>query len=139
MAGSLNLLSECKSHTSITWNIRSLLPNIEEIIRLKIEANPESMFITETRLRNNIGDSEFLWRDITLVVSIEWLILGKKPDGGLLIYYKEKVNCVPLPELNLCTPDIETIWIKLKLCIQAPYRKLKHVPRQSRRTNKSTS
>ena len=40
--------------------------------------------------------------------------------GELTIYYKDGLDCTPLPHLNKCTPDLEITWLKLKLTNTRP-------------------
>ncbi len=53
----LSDLENCKGHTTIIWNSRSLLPKIEEIERIVEEAYPDFIGITETWLKPDIGNS----------------------------------------------------------------------------------
>ena len=39
---------------------------------------------------------------------------NKESGGGVLIYYKDFLNCVGCPEFNTCTPHLECTWVKLK-------------------------
>ena len=43
-----------KGHTYLAWNIRSLLPKIEEIDRISLIGNPRLISICETWLNDNI-------------------------------------------------------------------------------------
>ena len=55
---------------------------IEELVRLKNEANPESMFITETWLSSNIDDSEITIDGYNLSRFDRTAESGKKTGGG---------------------------------------------------------
>ena len=35
--------------------------------------------------------------------------------GGLVLYYKADLDCVPMGELNFCSAHIEIIWLRLQL------------------------
>ena len=115
MTNNLSLLSRCKGHTSITWNCRSLLPKIEEIVRMVKTASPEFIFLTETWLDENIDNTEIAIDSYNLCRFDRTLNSGKRSGGGLAIYYKDKLKCVPLPEFDTCNPHIEITWLKLKL------------------------
>ncbi len=58
MISKLKDLYKCKGHTCIFWNSRSLLNKIEEIERIKIEAAPEIIGVSETWLNKMVDDTD---------------------------------------------------------------------------------
>ena len=58
MAESLSDLRRLKGHTILAWNIRSLLPKIEEVDRISLVGNPELICICETWLNENIDNPQ---------------------------------------------------------------------------------
>ena len=86
-------------------NINSLLPKIDELKEIVKIANPTVIGITETKLDNSIGDSEFsidgycaIWHD--------WNRKGR----GVICYVTNKIcynnkNCI--------SSEIENIFVKL--------------------------
>ena len=115
MISELKNLSKCKGHTCIFWNSRSLLNKIEEIERIKIEASPEILGISETWLTEFIDDKQVQIDGYNLHRADRTEASGKTSGGGLVIYYKEGLDCTPLSDLNKCTPDIEVAWLNMRL------------------------
>ena len=56
--GTLHELRPLKGHTILMWNVRSLLPKIEEVVWISLLANPEIIGICESWLTNMIDDSQ---------------------------------------------------------------------------------
>ena len=115
MVITLNDLSKLKGHTLVAWNCRSALPKIEEIERIKIESGAEFIGICESWLHDQIDDAQIQLDSYNMIRYDRTADSGKKSGGGLLLYYKSKLDCLPLSDLNYCSPHIEIIWIKLKL------------------------
>ena len=120
MISKLKNLAKCKGHTCIIWNCRSILNKIEEIERIKIEASPEIIGVTETWLTDSINNSLVELDGYNLFRFDRTLESRKNSGGGLIIYYKEGLKCTPLEYLNKCTPDIEIIRLKFKLTNTRP-------------------
>ena len=96
MIKSLDDLSTCKGHTSITWNARSLLPKIEEIDRIAINAQPEFIGICETWLKPVIEDPSVEIAGYNMLRYDRNENSGKTSGGGLLMYYKSQLRCQPM-------------------------------------------
>ncbi len=58
MIRELSDFKKCKGHTCVVWNIRSLLPKIEELERFKILGSPEFIGITKSWLTNKVDDMQ---------------------------------------------------------------------------------
>ena len=80
--------------------------------RIKIEAKPEVIGITETWLKPYIEDTSFRY-NFHLFDRTEKS--GKTSGGGLIFYYKDTLDCQPIPELSFCDRNIEIIFLKLNL------------------------
>ena len=73
------------------------------------------MFITEAWLDNNIDNSEIAIDAYNLCRFDRTANSGKRGGGGVAMYYKDKLDCVSLPEYNECNPHIDISWLKQKL------------------------
>ena len=98
MISALHELRPLKGHTILTWNVQSLLPKIEEGVRISLLANPEIMGICETWLTDLVDDSQ-----ITISVYHHERLdrtaaSGKKSGGRLVIYYKYQLDITPIEE-----------------------------------------
>ncbi len=108
----LSTLLKAKGHTLIVWNCRSLLPKIEEIERIKIETKCEFLGICETWLTDQIDDCQIQLDGYNHLRSDRTSASGKKSGGGLIMYYKNGLDCSALDEQNVCTPHIELTWVR---------------------------
>ena len=109
-----------KGHTYLAWNIRSLLPKIEEIDRISLLGNPELIGICEIWLNDNVDTCQI---DISGYNNYRFDRTGesgKLKGGGLIIYYKSQLKVYPQVTLEKCTPDVEMIWVRLELTRTRP-------------------
>ena len=111
----LHDLKQLKGHTSIYWNVRSLLPRLEEIDRVIDLANPEFMGLTESWLTSATDDVQVCFDGYNIHRGDRTQASGKKEGGGVIMYYSDKLNCLPLNEYTRCTPHIECVWLALRL------------------------
>ncbi len=108
-------LKNFKGHTLLFWNARSLMPRLEEIQRIIDLGNPEILCISETWLNSKIDDPQIAFDKYIIIRSDRTAESKKKGGGGLVIYYKDDLDNIYLTEHTKCTPDIECIWVGLKL------------------------
>ncbi len=113
-------LFKCKGHTCVVWNSRSLLNKIEEIERIKIQASPEFIGVTESWLTDMIDTCQIEISGYKVFRYDRTAESGKSTGGGLVFYYKDGLDCVQMDHLSKGTPDIEIIWLKLKLVNTRP-------------------
>ncbi len=96
-------------------NIRSLNRKLEEIIRILDQSDSEILCISESWLNQSVPDHMVGINGYNLIRSDRTRESGKLTGGGLIIYYKKELNVTCLEELTICTPNIETLWVKLQL------------------------
>ncbi len=111
----LSDLKSFKGHTVIYWNTRSLLPRLEEVQRIMDTGSPELLGLSETWLNSSVDDEQVTFDGYNLIRADRTAESHKKGGGGLALYYKDKLDCIYLTEYTMCTPDIECLWLGLKL------------------------
>ena len=111
----LNDITGFKGYTILGWNTRSLLPRIEEVECIIEKADPEIFAICESWLTDKISTSQVDISGYKFIRSDRTANSGKHGGGGVACYYKDKITCTHLPELNICTTYIECLWLKLTL------------------------
>ena len=111
----LDDLKQYKGHTFVFWNTRSLVPRLEEVQRIIDKAQPEIIGLTETWLNPNIDNPQVEFDKYIMIRSDRTSASLKKGGGGLVVYYRDNLEIVSLPEHTRCTPDIECMWVGLKL------------------------
>ena len=113
MTDTLSYILQLKGHTILAWNIRSIIPKIEEIDRIALLGNPEIMGICETWLTDAIDASliEISWYNSIRADSTTES--GKKSGGGLILYCKNSLKVHLQNDLTMCNLDVEMLWIEL--------------------------
>ena len=111
MADSLSEIRKLKGHTISAWNVRSIVPKIEEIDRISLIGNPELICICETWLNDNIDDPQIEISGYNFFRFDRTAGSGKSSGGGLIIYYKDKLKVYCQDDLAKCTPNVEMLWV----------------------------
>ena len=93
-------------------NIRSIVNNLNEIKLLLQHTNFDLLALTETHLTDQIDDSE------VYIDGYEIIRMDRKnrSGGGCAIYYKNFLDVVVITKYD--TPELEALWVELKLCSQ---------------------
>ena len=100
-------------------NIRHLPPKVDELrIMLANSRGPDILGLCETFLDSNIADGqitigryEFLRKDRCDTIN--------KAGGGVLLYYRNSLNCKRKTELEIS--NIETLWLEITLPNSKPF------------------
>ena len=96
-------------------NIRSLLSKIDDINVLLCESKLDFLCLTELHLKPFIDDSELTCTGYDLFRYDRTRASGKMSGGSIVIYTKTDRTFVEVLNSHICTPDIESVWLKLKL------------------------
>ena len=93
-------------------NIRSIVKNLNEIKLLLQHTNFDLLALTEMHLTDQIDDSEVYINGYEII----WMDCKNRPGGGCAIYYKTILDVVVITKYD--TPELEALWVELKLCFQ---------------------
>ena len=96
-------------------NIRSLNKKLEEVVHILSEGDLEILCIGETWLNGSVLDHMMAINGYNIHRWDRNSNSGKATGGGLLVYYKNHLNLSVVLDLSMCTPNIETMWVKLSL------------------------
>ena len=96
-------------------NIRSLNRKLEEVVRILALGDLEILCISESWLNKSVPDHMIAVNGYNLHRWDRNSDSGKATGGGLLVYYKNHLNVSAISTLNVCTPNLETLWVKLQL------------------------
>ena len=96
-------------------NIRSLNRKLEEVIRILDEGDLEILCIGETWLNRSVPDHMMAINGYNMHRWDRNSDSGKATGGGLIVYYKNHLNVSMIPDLCTCSPNLETLWVKLSL------------------------
>ena len=100
-------------------NIRHILPKLDELrIVMSSENGPDILGLCETFLNENIACNEltingfeYLRKDRSVTID--------KSGGGLILYFRNNINCKHRPEFEIS--KIETIWTEISLPNSKPF------------------
>ena len=100
-------------------NIRHILPKLDELrIVMSSENGPDILGLCETFLNENIACNEltingfeYLRKDRSFTID--------KSGGGLILYFRNNINCKHRPEFEIS--KIETIWTEISLPNSKPF------------------
>ncbi len=96
-------------------NIRSINRKLEEVVRILSEGDIELLCITESWLNASVPDDMVSVCGYNLLRQDRTKESGKSTGGGLLVYYKNHLDVSLVEGLQTCTPNTETLWVKLSL------------------------
>ena len=114
----INSSSDLKKLKGITYgalNIRSLFKHIEEVQILLRRSELDILLLEETFINYSVDNS---------IIGIDGYNLfrmdrdggtGRSGGGSLCVYTKDKYKISHIVDWNLCTPDIEVMWVCLEL------------------------
>ena len=88
-------------------NCRGLLGKLTEITLILQETKIDILGITETHLSNKIKDEEIRIDRF----NVQRLDRSNQQGGGCLMYYRENLDVIPKPKLEV--KSVETIWIEV--------------------------
>lgn len=98
-------------------NVMSLVPKIDELRLFATENNPDLIHITETWLKESVGDNQINLPGYNLQRKDR--TLGE--HGGVCLYSKD---CIKVSSLqNLEDPSLEVLWVKIR-----PFRLPRGIP-----------
>ena len=110
-----NELKELKGIALCSLNIHGLYGKLDEVRLLLDRSNVDVLVLNETFLNNGHTDAELAIKGYQLYRLDRDETVGKKGGGGLAAYCTCARDISVVDHLNLCTPDIELLWLKLKL------------------------
>ncbi len=120
MVDNLYNLGDLKGHRIVAWNSRSLLNKIEEIDRIATISKAHFLGILESWLSPKIDNSEINLSGYQIVRFDRTAASGKIRGGGLVWYVHNDINYTPMYAFNICSPNIECLWICLHLTHTRP-------------------
>ena len=100
-------------------NIHHLLPKPDELrISLACENGPDVLGICETFLNNNISSNQLIVNGFDHIRK-DWSVTQEKSGGGVILYFRNNINCKHRPEFELS--KLETIWAEITLPNSKPF------------------
>ena len=96
------------------WNIRTLLPNLDEISHVLHSKQIHILCLNETRLSSLISDSEIAISGYSLVRNDR-----NRHGGGVAIYISNNIHFNVRDDLNVTSKEV--IWLSIKINHQKPF------------------
>ena len=96
-------------------NIRSLYRKLEDIIRVVTIGEICVLGISKTWLNKSVPDHMINIDNYELFRNDRNSNSGKSTGGGFCLYVHTKYNTTHRDDISVCTPHIETVWIRLSL------------------------
>ena len=101
-------------------NIRGLVSKIDNVRIILTNSQLSCLVIGETFLNDSIDDSEIAIKGYRCLRSDRTDAAGKKGGGGLVVYTSVKYTFTRICNSEICSPDIECVWLKLTLTRARP-------------------
>ena len=100
-------------------NIHHLLPKFDELrISMASQNGPDVLGICETFLNNNISSNQLTVNGFDHIRK-DRSVTQEKSGGGVILYFRNNLNCKHRPELELS--KLETIWAEITLPNSKPF------------------
>ncbi len=104
-------LGKLKGITYGALNVRSLFRHKEEIEMLLMRSQLDILLLSETFLNYSVNNNLMEIKGYNFFRMDRDGGSGKKGGGGLCVYSRPDYKVTHLTEKNLCTPDIEIMWL----------------------------
>ena len=108
-------LSKLKGVSFCSLNIRSLYKNYDSIRALLYRSEIDCLLLNETYLNGSVTDDELSVPGYRFIRFDRTQLSGKKSGGGVGAYVNTKYEFNLVTNSNICTPAVESFWIKLSL------------------------
>ena len=100
-------------------NVRHLLPKLDELrISMACENGPDVLGICETFLNDDISCNQLTVNGFDHIRK-DRSVTQDKSGGGLILYFRNNINCKHRPEFEIS--NIETIWAEITLPKSKPF------------------
>ncbi len=110
-----------KGITVAHLNIRSLNRKLEEVIRILAQGDVDILCLSETWLNKFVPDSMVSINGYNMIRQDRTADSGKTVGGGVMIYYKNYLDVSLMPDLCICDPSSEIMWVTLNLKQTRPH------------------
>ena len=108
-------LKRLKGITIGSLNVRSVFKNLDDITVLLSQSGIDILLLQETFLNSYVSDLMIDIPGFYLFRSDRDAGSNKRGGGGLCAYIKNRYEVEHVSDWNLCCPDVEYQWLKLKL------------------------
>ena len=114
-----NLKSSSKGLHLCNLNVRHLTPKLDEIRLAMAEENGPDIFgLCETFLDDGVQDCQIKIKGFDFIRK-DRSDTQRKCGGGLVLYYRDSLNCIRRPEFEIS--QIETLWSEFSLPNSRPF------------------
>ncbi len=120
MARTLHNIAVFKGLTIAHINMRSLSNKHEEVVRILAQSDIDILCISESWLKPFQPDGMFHVAGYNILRRDRTTNSGKTIGGGVLAYYKTRLGVDIIDDLCVCDPNLEVMWLKLKLTQTRP-------------------
>ena len=108
-------LKNLKGKGFASLNVCSIINKIDSICILVEQSGIDVLCISESFLKPDIADSEVSISQYHLLRGDRDQRSGKRMGGGLICYIHEDLHYSLIPDSHLCTPHVETLWVRINL------------------------
>ena len=113
-------LKNLKGRSFASINICSILNKLDTLRLLVQQSNLDVLAVNETHLTPDVDDCELYIDGYSLIRGDRHAGSGKQSGGGIMFYVSDNLNYEILPDSHLCTPNVECLWINIKLTKARP-------------------
>ena len=117
----LEALGAIKAMSFVTWNVRSLVKNLDEVKRLLIVGKVDVLVVVESYLDVSVDDCSLNINGYIFYRADRTLDSGKSCGGGIVVYVRNGLSSAPILTHSKCTLDYESLWIRIKLERSHPF------------------
>ena len=108
-------LSKLRGPSTACLTIQRAVRKIDEIKILLARSEINCLGLVETWLNSSISTDEMYIQNYDTIRFDRGQESSKRGGGGLVFYCKDNLDIICLTEYTCCTPDIECLWLGLKL------------------------
>lgn len=114
-----NLTFSSKGLHLCNLNVRHLMPRLDELrLAMVGENGPDIFGLCETFLDDGIQDCQIKIEGFDFIRK-DRSVTQQKYGGGLVLYYRDSLNCIRRPEFEIS--QIETLWSEFSLPNSRPF------------------
>ena len=121
MIRSVEEVGAIKAMSFCTWNVRSLVKHFDEVKRFLLIGKIDIMVLIKTFLNDSIEDDRLNIDGYLFYRAARTVESGKCSGGAIMIYVRSSIVIVPILSYFKCTPDFESLWMRIKLTNSCPF------------------